>query len=475
MPHIIRVLEAEPSISQKPLKEQFQKLVVEPLSRIQAQSQSLILIIDSLDECGSDQDIRIIISAFTQANSLNSARLKVLVTSRPELPIRLGFSGHEGVYESLILHEVPPLHVETDLFIYLMHEVKLIRDSFNRTVPMHRHLLLDWPNPLHIAILARSASPLFIIAATMMRVIGDRALGSPDDQLAKVLHDLTVRNDIGGNISATYQSALNPLTAHRSSRDKDHVLQQFRAIIGPLILLQTPLSIGCLGRLLDIPHNLIDQTLDSLPSVLSVPNTPDGVVRLFHLSFRDFLLNAENPGSADFQINEADTHKELAFQCLDVLTTRNPLQKNICNFQWPGISCCGISTEFKTNCLPEEVQHACLYWVHHLRNSQARIRDGDRIHQFLRIHVLHWLEALSILGQVSDTIAQISMLQSLAQVCSNCKRSNPDQRSFIAVRIGIRSALFSGRCKALRLGSQTHCLPGAIAALFSGAYLQSGE
>ncbi|KAI8668613.1 NACHT domain-containing protein [Fusarium keratoplasticum] len=415
LPHIIQVLETEPSISQKPLKEQFQRLVVGPLSRIQAQSQSLIIIIDALDECDSDQDIRIIISAFTQANSLNSARLKVLVTSRPELPIRLGFSGHEGVYETLILHEVPPLHVETDLFIYLMHEVKLIRDSFNRTVPLHRHLSLDWPNPLHIAILARSASPLFIIAATMMRIIGDRVLGSPDDQLTRILDDLTLRSDIGGNISATYLSALSPIVAGRSSRDKDYILQQFRAIIGPLILLQTPLSIGCLGRLLDIPHNLIDQTLDSLHSVLNIPNIPGGVVRLFHLSFRDFLLNAENPGSTDFQINEANTHKELAFQCLDLLMTRTPLHKNICNFQWPGTPCCGISTEFKMHCLPAEVQYACLYWVHHLRNSQVRIHDGDRVHEFLKIHFLHWLEALSILGRVSETITQISMLQSLAQ------------------------------------------------------------
>ncbi|KAJ4177496.1 hypothetical protein NW755_013829, partial [Fusarium falciforme] len=249
----------------------------------------------------------------------------------------------------------------------------------------------------------------------MMRIIGDRVLGSPDDQLTRILHDLTLRSDIGGNISATYLSALSPLVAGRSSRDKDHILQQFRAIIGPLVLLQTPLSIGCLGRLLDIPHNLIDQTLDSLHSVLNVPDIPDGVVRLFHLSFRDFLLNAENPGSTDFQINEANTHKELAFQCLDLLTTRTPLHKNICNFQWPGTSCSGISTEFKTHCLPEEVQYACLYWVHHLRNSQVRIHDGDRVHEFLRIHFLHWLEALSILGRVSETITQISVLQSLAQ------------------------------------------------------------
>ncbi|RSL62260.1 hypothetical protein CEP53_004824 [Fusarium sp. AF-6] len=415
LPHIIQAIEAEPSISQKPLKEQFQKLVVGPLSQLQTQSRNLIIIIDALDECDSDQDIRIIISAFTQANNLNSARLKVLVTSRPELPIRLGFSGYEGVYDTLILHEVPPLHVEADLFIYLMHEAKLIRDSFNRTVPTHRHISLDWPNPLQIAILARSASPLFIIAATMMRIIGDRILGSPDDQLSKILQDLTVHNDIGGNISATYMSALSPLIAHRSGRDKDHILQQFRAIIGPLVLLQTPPSIECLGRLLDIPHKLIDQILDSLHSVLSVPNTPDGVVRLFHLSFRDFLLNAEDPSNADFRINEADTHKELAFQCLDLLTTRTPLKKNICNFQWPGTSCCGISTEFKMQYLPAEVQYACLYWVHHLKNSQVQIHDGDRVHEFLRVHFLHWLEALGILGRVSETITQISMLQSLAQ------------------------------------------------------------
>ncbi len=66
--------------------------------------------------------------------------------------------------------------------------------------------------------------------------------------------------------------------------------------------------------------------------------------------------------------------------------------------------------------LPLEIQYACLYWVYHLKGSKRRVRDGDEIHRFLERYLLHWLEALSLIGRVSESVGMIDELQSMTDV-----------------------------------------------------------
>ncbi|KAK6503773.1 hypothetical protein TWF481_008779 [Arthrobotrys musiformis] len=76
--------------------------------------------------------------------------------------------------------------------------------------------------------------------------------------------------------------------------------------------------------------------------------------------------------------------------------------------------------------LPKYVQYACRYWVHHLKHSLALASnpDADREHNhediydentdliytFLREHFLHWLEALSLIGYLSECVSLIDTL-----------------------------------------------------------------
>jgi hypothetical protein len=63
---------------------------------------------------------------------------------------------------------------------------------------------------------------------------------------------------------------------------------------------------------------------------------------------------------------------------------------------------------------------ACLYCVKHLRKGDARLSDNDRVHQFLREHVLYWLEALSWIRKVSEGIHAVTSLKSIALVSLLC-------------------------------------------------------
>ena len=68
------------------------------------------------------------------------------------------------------------------------------------------------------------------------------------------------------------------------------------------------------------------------------------------------------------------------------------------------------------------VRYSCIHWVDHLAECQPeeQLQSGQfqvsGIDEFLREHYLHWLEALSILRNVSEGILAISKLNKLVQV-----------------------------------------------------------
>jgi hypothetical protein len=69
--------------------EQWRQLVLSPLSNLQSEScQSYILVVDALDECEDNKDVRIILQLLAKARSLTTVRLQVFLTSRSEISIR---------------------------------------------------------------------------------------------------------------------------------------------------------------------------------------------------------------------------------------------------------------------------------------------------------------------------------------------------------------------------------------------------
>jgi hypothetical protein len=161
-------VDSDPAIATKSLREQFEKLFLLPLNHVHHGSQdpcTLALVIDALDECDHDNDIKLIIHLFSQARDLTSIRLKVFITSRPEMPIRLGFMDIRGKYQDVVLHQIPEPVIEHDISAYLSYELARIRDSYNSQVFKDLQLPPNWPSE-RIQALVRMTIPLFIFAAT---------------------------------------------------------------------------------------------------------------------------------------------------------------------------------------------------------------------------------------------------------------------------------------------------------------------
>ncbi|EXL66211.1 hypothetical protein FOPG_17593 [Fusarium oxysporum f. sp. conglutinans race 2 54008] len=327
---IKKALDANPAIVGKSVKEQFEKLIQEPLSEAAATATTpspVVMVIDALDECDQEADIRLLINIFSQAKPLRP-HLRVFLTSRPELPMRLGFSEVQGSYQDLVLHEIPAQIVEHDIVVFLNDEFEKIRHDFNMTVGDERKLPLDWPGRPTVQSLAQMAVPLFIFAATICRFIGDRKRDSPPMQLRKVL-DYESKSRVS-QLDRTYGPVLRSLTTDVSKDDKKQIIKGFKMIIGSIIILANPLSVWALSQLLEVDPDVVDNRLDTLHSVLSIPPIRKAPVRLLHLSFRDYLITNES----EFRVDERYTHQTLAKHCLRVM--RSALHENICGLSSQG-------------------------------------------------------------------------------------------------------------------------------------------
>ncbi|KAK4893768.1 hypothetical protein LTR49_028466, partial [Elasticomyces elasticus] len=95
---IAQALDVDPQLCERNLQEQFENLIRQPLLQVTQghTSSGLIIVIDALDECERSADIRTVLRLLAQLESIVTFGLRVFVTSRPELPIQLGFRKMSG-------------------------------------------------------------------------------------------------------------------------------------------------------------------------------------------------------------------------------------------------------------------------------------------------------------------------------------------------------------------------------------------
>ncbi|KAK3346887.1 hypothetical protein B0T25DRAFT_462128 [Lasiosphaeria hispida] len=425
VPSIRKAIDTDPDVSKKILRDQFEKLILQPLNSIY-RTTAIVIVIDALDECDGDEDVKTIIALLAQAKVVHSVCLRIFITSRPELPIRLGFKDVQGKYQGLALHQIPEKVVEQDISTFLASELARIKDEYSGQVP------LDWPGKDNIRTLAQMAVPLFIFAATVCRFVDDKGRSNPAKRLKKVLeYRKATRNSTLDKLDATYLPVLDQLTSGRTDQDRAEVLAEFRNVVGPIVLLAQPLSVRSLARLLDVEPEDVNALLNSLHSVLDIPSVDDAPVRLFHLSFRDFLVDPAKRTKNDFWIDEAKYHKTLAERCIQLMG--QCLKQDICGLKVPGKPRSEVNQQTINANLSPAVQYACQYWVHHLKESKHNIEDDDFVHTFLTSHLLHWFEALSLLGRLSDGVLFIRTLLHAAQpdITSNFIEFLKDAEKFI--------------------------------------------
>ncbi|KAL6364621.1 hypothetical protein LRP88_02024 [Fusarium phalaenopsidis] len=416
-PKIKERFDSDPTIVGKAAQVQFKTLILDAFSacaHLFRDGTPLVIVIDALDECERDEDIKLIINLFSQTRDVQRPRLRVFVTSRPELPVRLGFSAVEGRWQDCILHEIPRRVVERDISLFLQYQLSEIRTGWNSSVTKNRQLPPNWPKPTEIQSLTESAVPLFIFAATICRFINDRKHGSPARQLEKVLQHQNRRG--ASKMHIIYSPVLSQQLADASADERQHIIEEFRRVVGAIVTLASPLSTITLSRLIDIPQSTIDDRLDMLHSVLSIPKSPNAPVRTLHLSFRDYLVDTATRAQNPFWIDEKAVSRNLARRSFGLM--RDHLKPDICSVQNPGTRRSDMDRKLIDERLPGVVQYACLHWVYHQELAGLEEEDIMLVYDFLTHHFLVWIEALTLI----DRAWQVSQLITNLQTALNAQR-----------------------------------------------------
>ncbi|KAL6229117.1 hypothetical protein BDW75DRAFT_225650 [Aspergillus navahoensis] len=112
-------------------------------------------------------------------------------------------------------------------------------------------------------------------------------------------------------------------------------------------------------------------------------------------------------------MDEQQTHQKIALHCLQIMKDR--LKRNICGLSSYGTEKGDINSQIVDQHLSADLQYSCRYWVHHLRQSRCGISEFPVL-PFLRTNFLHWLEALSLMGVLSEAVGMIDMLQAVVMV-----------------------------------------------------------
>jgi hypothetical protein len=393
-------------IASQSLDDQWHELVLSPLSNLDNKdcSSIYVFVVDALDECEDQNNVQIILRLLAKIQSSKVLQLRALLTSRPEVPIRHGFTQMQtDEHQDFVLHDIEPSIIEHDISVFLRYQFRLIGQRFR--------LKPSWPEERAIERLVHNSGGLFIWAATACRFV------EQDSQLAETR--LSSLLQAGSSVlpperklDEIYTTVLTDSVQGEYGEKENAVLQKlFRQVVGSIVTLLDPLSVTSLAELLGKDIETLRRTLSNLHSVLNVPKVETNTVQLLHPSFRDFLLDQKRCSSPHFHIDEKLVHREMYENCLRTMSKH--LRRDMCNLRRPGACMADLSgTEVDRHIQPH-VQYACRFWVYHYKRSDMDTDGYYDIEVFFREHFLHWLESLALLECVSDAVLMIHILDSI--------------------------------------------------------------
>lgn len=147
----------------------------------------------------------------------------------------------------------------------------------------------------------------------------------------------------------------------------------------------------------------------------------DKYVYLIHQSAKDHLDNVLTTTS--ILPERSEIHYEIYSRSLETLSAK--LQRNIYSLSLdnPGVTVSEIAT-----CRPDpdplfDLRYSCTYWLDHFlesrseRTNKNELTENQEISEFFRKHLLHWLESLSLVGEVRPAILALRKLVRRQQVC----------------------------------------------------------
>ena len=384
------------------LKDQYHTLIVGPAQASFDSDKTIVISIDALDECedqeGTEKLLGIILGYKPKVP------LRFFITSRPERRIREAFQQRH--HFSLRLHDIEDHIVQADIALYLKHrlgEVQKLRRKYDLT---------GWPPP-EIDIIVQCAGKLFVYASTIFKYITDR--GDPCQRLEKVSALQPSMTIAAKSIESLY----NFILSEAFNKLDDDEASLIWSCLSILVSSQQSLSVSTYAKLLGTSTDIIRTALESLHSIIVIPDADDHHISIYHASFPDYLVTRTDA--------MWPAHMENAIRCLRLMNSELRL----------GIS--GATTSYRSNndqpqalLVPAYMKYICTAWGYLVLQliglDNLIVEDVQQeIEGFLRTKFLYWLEVLSAMGDVPYAL---KLLYRLSQVCRYLMSRTAKSHSF---------------------------------------------
>ena len=392
---VSRIVENNPNIAEMPFDFQFANLLsANALQSVEWSGGPIVLIIDALDECGTEMERKKLLQALSKGFRDLPPFIRIIVTSRQESDIQRALTSHPAVHSYHL--NIDSAASRDDISEFLQHRLNEIR-----TTDEHLPLGPNWPGDDKINDLTKLAAGLFIWASTACLYIDSH---TPDRRLNELITQQSVDTSSQpfANLDRLYKAGLQSAGRWTEPLFRSDCCSVFGAILCARI----PLSCSMMDSLLPLDQPCL-QSISHLGCVLRWSETE--AIRILHPSFHDYLSSRCRE---ELWFIDLEKHNEkLAVHCLNLLDDSDiGFRENICGLTLPH--------PVENETLPEAVSYACKFWVEHIcLISDATDNIGDKIYAFLCRHLLHWIEALAILKRHDITIRSLQSLLKWLSVC----------------------------------------------------------
>jgi hypothetical protein len=401
-------VKSDPDVRDREIARQAKILLGNLVNATSSPLKPLFIVIDALDECepGKDDEginaVRILIDTVASLPSF-----KLFVTSRVERNINDMFVPLRA--SKLALHcDIEDHIVQSDIRTYFQHKFTELAHS--------RQLHLPFPSPEALDELVNRAGTLFIYAATVFKYIADRQ-DNPVLRLNQVLRQTLSEMPYQYKALDMVYSRVISEASTTSGNPETHA-RNLRCILSTLIGLQESLPISSLADLAGISKDVTEIILQRLSSILMVQR--DAPIRLYHPSFTDFITDLErcSGDTHKFVVIPSEVHTYLAHQCLEIMNGH--LRRDICDIKDPSLLNCEVPDLENRLALaaPCQLRYTCRFWLAHLHLC-GKPSEGvlDQLALFTKKNLLHWVELLSLMGEVFVVQRSVLPLIAYLRVC----------------------------------------------------------
>lgn len=410
----------EPEIIPKnaDIRDQFRLLVKEPfekhISSLPTGSPCAVVVIDALDECRTDdKDWRDLLNSIAAWGKLSS-NIKLVVTSRDEKDI---WDKLDEISERIVLESGNAVSKETS------NDIRhFFVESFEEMSVSDR----AWPGEEAINQLTKYAAGLFIWARTVVEYVGKRKqFTGPVQKLKGVLGNLGKSDD---RTSSKIDRLYGQVIYETLSDQDDEYMEAAKFVLATIVLAKAPLRVSDLAGLLAVqddgptvdPLAFVQSVVEAFSSVISV-RMSDKRLQVCHTTFAEFVLvegrmrtvmlevraAEKERGDQDtweaFTIRRSEQSARLAQSCLAVMNDKLVFNigriptSYLVNDDIPDID---VLVEEHIRKHPS-LLYACQYWSEHFNEVDAECSQVlpsilSLLSEFLSIHILHWLEVLSL-------------------------------------------------------------------------------